>query len=194
MNLHSLRSALRCILRPHHLAFFRCAVASLYEVVSVRPSVRPSVPCYFQTRTRRILCRVSGLVSHHFCFKVWFELKVLGAFKTYVVNAIFIPSNDTMLGSRFVEKEMVNWISKFFILTFLLCFHLSWSSNLSQGSFLSTNPLWSKTAKNTDWSTGSLARPFARSLARLLRLFPHSWDSEWLDDYFVCVFFSFFRP
>ena len=38
--------------------------------MSVRPSVRPSVgpsvgpyvPRYFQTRTRRILCRVSGLV------------------------------------------------------------------------------------------------------------------------------------
>ena len=33
---------------------------------SVRPSVhrpvRPSFPCYFQTRTRRILCRVSGLI------------------------------------------------------------------------------------------------------------------------------------
>ena len=29
---------------------------------SVRRSARPSVPCYFQTRTRRILCRVSGLV------------------------------------------------------------------------------------------------------------------------------------
>ena len=30
---------------------------------SVRRSVRPSVPCYFQTCTRRILFRVSGLVS-----------------------------------------------------------------------------------------------------------------------------------
>ena len=30
---------------------------------SVRPSVGPSIPRYFQTRTRRILCRVSGLVS-----------------------------------------------------------------------------------------------------------------------------------
>ena len=29
---------------------------------SVGPSVRRSVPRYFQTRTRRILCRVSGLV------------------------------------------------------------------------------------------------------------------------------------
>ena len=28
----------------------------------VRPSVHPSIPSYFQTRTRRILCRVSGLV------------------------------------------------------------------------------------------------------------------------------------
>ena len=54
---------------PHCL--FRCAVASLYEVVSVRPSLRPSVrrsvcPVLFSkvksTHTRRILCRVSGLV------------------------------------------------------------------------------------------------------------------------------------
>ena len=29
---------------------------------SVRRSVGPSVPSYFQTRTRRVLCRVSGLV------------------------------------------------------------------------------------------------------------------------------------
>ena len=46
---------------------FRCAVASLYEVVSVRRSVGPSVcPVLFlkvkSTHTRRILCRVSGLV------------------------------------------------------------------------------------------------------------------------------------
>ena len=51
---------------PLSSLLFRCAVASLYEVVSVRPLVRPSVrrsvPSYFQTRTRRILCRVSGLV------------------------------------------------------------------------------------------------------------------------------------
>ena len=32
----------------------------------VRRSVRPSVPSYFQTRTRRILCRVSGLVLFYF--------------------------------------------------------------------------------------------------------------------------------
>ena len=48
--------------------FFRYAVASLKEVVSVRPSVHRSVrPMLFskikRTRTRRILCRVSGLVS-----------------------------------------------------------------------------------------------------------------------------------
>ena len=59
---------------------FRCAVASLYEVVSVRPSVRRSVrpsvgpsvrPVLFskvkRTHTRRILCRVSGLVSRSLC-------------------------------------------------------------------------------------------------------------------------------
>ena len=52
---------------------FRCAVASLYEVVSVRPSVRPSVcPVLFskvkRTHTRRILCRVSGLVRQGWRF------------------------------------------------------------------------------------------------------------------------------
>ena len=50
------------------LIIIRCAVASLYEVVSVCPSVRPSVsPVFFfskvlSTRFGRILCRVFGLV------------------------------------------------------------------------------------------------------------------------------------
>ena len=51
------------------ISIFRCAVASLYEVVSVRRSVRRSVRMsrvFFSkvkiTHTRRILCRVSGLV------------------------------------------------------------------------------------------------------------------------------------
>ena len=41
-----------------------CVRPSVHPSVrqSVRPSVRLSVPSYFQTRTRRILCRVSGLV------------------------------------------------------------------------------------------------------------------------------------
>ena len=79
--------------------------------------------------------------------------------------------------------------------------------------------LWSITAKNTDCSTGQLARPFARSLSPLtrslapdcslgsrppLRSFivrslshfalslPRSWERELLDGYFVCVFFSIF--
>ena len=34
---------------------------------------------------------------------------------------------------------------------------------------LLTTTLWSKTAKNTDWSTGPLPRPFARSLTPLTR-------------------------
>ena len=48
---------------------FLDAVSHLYKRVcpsvrpSVGPSVRRSVPRYFQTRTRRILCRVSGLVT-----------------------------------------------------------------------------------------------------------------------------------
>ena len=43
---------------------FLDAPSHLYKRVcpSVRRSVGPSVPRYFQTRTRRILCRVSGLV------------------------------------------------------------------------------------------------------------------------------------
>ena len=50
------------------LSRFLDAPSHLYKRVcpsvrrSVGPSVRLSVPCYFQTRTRRILCRVSGLV------------------------------------------------------------------------------------------------------------------------------------
>ena len=36
------------------------------------------------------------------------------------------------------------------------------------------NALWARITKNTDWSTGPLARPFAHSLARLTRLLtPH---------------------
>ena len=74
-------------------------------------------------------------------------------------------------------------------------------------------PLWSKTAKNTDCSTGPLARPFTRSLAPLTRSLaslapsaalthslarslcslPRSWDSKLSDGYFVCVFF-YYRP
>ena len=67
--------------------------------------------------------------------------------------------------------------------------------------------------KITDWSTWPLARPFPRSLAPVtrsiappyslrsharlcslvcslapLRLFPHSWDSEWYDGYYICFF------
>ena len=76
-----------------------------------------------------------------------------------------------------------------------------------------TDALWSITAKNTDCSTGSLARPFAGTthsfacsgllalfapstalthlLARSLCSLPRSWDSEWLDGYFVSGFFYF---
>ena len=78
-----------------------------------------------------------------------------------------------------------------------------------------TSPLWSKIEKNTGVSTGPLAGALARtahlfawsgliaslapsaglthSLARSLRSLPRSWDSEWLDGYYVCVF-SHFRP
>ena len=43
-----------------------------------------------------------------------------------------------------------------------------------------TFPLWSITAKNTDCSTGPLARSFACSLARSLHSLPRSWESEFL--------------
>ena len=43
------------------LLFFRCAVASLHEVVSVGPPVLFSK--VKSTHTRRILCRASGLVD-----------------------------------------------------------------------------------------------------------------------------------
>ena len=36
-------------------------------------------------------------------------------------------------------------------------------------SFHLSNPQWARSTKNTDWSTGPLARPFARSLAPLTR-------------------------
>ena len=52
---------------------------------------------------------------------------------------------------------------------------------------LDCRALWSGTNKNRDVSTGSLARPFAgslaphtRSLARSLRSLPRSWESEFL--------------
>ena len=50
--------------------------------------------------------------------------------------------------------------------------------------------LWARSTKNRDWSTGPLVRQFAHSLARSLRSLPRSWDSEWLDGYLFCVFFS----
>ena len=47
---------------PSHLYSRLCPSVRRSVRPSVGPPVRPSVPCYFQTRTRRILCRVSGLV------------------------------------------------------------------------------------------------------------------------------------
>ena len=47
---------------PSHLFKRMCPSVRPSARRSVGPSVRPSVPCHFQTRTRRILCRVSGLV------------------------------------------------------------------------------------------------------------------------------------
>ena len=81
-----------------------------------------------------------------------------------------------------------------------------------------TSALRARITKNTDWSTGPLARPFARLLTPLTHLLaPHcsallrtalarfaralrcahlltrsllrSWESEWLDGYLFCVFF-----
>ena len=58
------------LFHPSSLSLFLDAPSHLYMRVcpsvrpSVGPSVGPSVPRYFQTRTRRILCRVSGLVFY----------------------------------------------------------------------------------------------------------------------------------
>ena len=56
---------------------------------------------------------------------------------------------------------------------------------LTRGAQWTQDALWSKTAKNTDCSTGPIAPPFARllapltcSLARSLRSLPRLWDSE----------------
>ena len=84
---------------------------------------------------------------------------------------------------------------------------LGWEGN--EGS---PRPLWSITAKNTDRSTGPLARPFARSLAPLTRSlapdcslrsrpplhslahFTHSLARETVNDWMaiLSVFFLFF--
>ena len=51
--------------------------------------------------------------------------------------------------------------------------------------------LWSITAKNTDWSTGPLARPFARSLTSLTPLTP-SLVGQWMIGWLFCLcFFQF---
>ena len=57
--------------------------------------------------------------------------------------------------------------------------------------------LWSITAKNTDWSTGLLARPIARSLAPLTRSLTRdcslrSLVGQWLIRLLFCLFFSTF--
>ena len=41
-------------------------------------------------------------------------------------------------------------------------------------NFVVVVALWARTTKNTDWSTGPLACPFARSFARLLALLTSS--------------------
>ena len=40
---------------------------------------------------------------------------------------------------------------------------------------------WFRTAINRDVNTGSLARPFARSLAPLIHSLPSLWENEWFD-------------
>ena len=86
-------------------------------------------------------------------------------------------------------------------------FPFSWVSKI-----LTITALWARSTKKTDWSTGPLARPFARSLApltcslalhyllrwraplrslslaRSLRSLPSSWDSDLIDGYLFCVF------
>ena len=60
---------------------------------SVRPSVGPSVPSYFQTRTRRILCRVSGLV---FFLQKW----------CYLVATMWINTVHLKLRHMFFDKSL----------------------------------------------------------------------------------------
>ena len=56
---------------------------------------------------------------------------------------------------------------------------------------LKTTPsLWSKTAKNTDRSTGPLARPFARPLAHFAHSLARGTVNDWMA--LLSVFFSIF--
>ena len=43
----------------------------------------------------------------------------------------------------------------------------------TETEFRISDALWARTVKNTDCSTGPLARPFARSLAPLIRSLAH---------------------
>ena len=83
------------------------------------------------------------------------------------------------------------------------------SKQLRLGSS-SNKALWARSTKNSDKSTGPLTCPFAgwlaplthslappcslylriplRSLFRLLRSLPHSWESKLSDGYFLCFF------
>ena len=83
--------------------------------------------------------------------------------------------------------------------------------NTALRSIRNGNAQWFRTAKNYDVSTGPFAQPFVRShasfthsialhhslcwgapLRSFIRSLAHSlpslWESEWLDDFFCCVF------
>ena len=157
----------------------------------VRPSVGPSVPCYFQTRTRRILCRVSGLVffkwlwlvppsssfpvSFPLClFLFLFVCLFLSSFPPFFLSSFPYPLSLCLLilgtNTSFFTKSARVFRSSasraiFLPLFALLYFHLFSFSGIV--TWFPSVSLWSITAKNTDCSTGPLARLLAHSLAPL---------------------------
>ena len=76
---------------PSHLYKRLCPSVRPSVSPSIGPSVRPSVPCYFRRwkariRTRRILCRVSGLVT----LLVKTERRVKRRCLNAIINLIFL--------------------------------------------------------------------------------------------------------
>ena len=107
----------------------------------VRPSLRPSVPSYFQTRTRRILCRVSGLVfllsiyissflsihissflSIHISSFLLFLLSFSSSVYLFVSLLLFLPFLLSFISSLFSLSLSLSFSPLFFPLFFLsLC-------------------------------------------------------------------------
>ena len=112
----SVRPSVPCYFRTN-MAIFRCAVASLYEVESVRPSVRPSVrrsvcPVLFSmvkcTHTRRILCGVSGLVFQ--LFLGFLNLCVIIGF--FFLRSMFSFSTEQPFFSSFLFSDVRFFLSR----------------------------------------------------------------------------------